>query len=191
MAPLCLILTSLFLGSSFAAAEKNMNQSTAVDVSPSVGVILSSPQDGEIDLVVLENNVAVFEDPGKSNSEKLEAVTGILVLLEKSPGFQFKHYWNSVFQTFQCELKDKGRMIPFCIIKHLDSIKEGLFFAHQKYPEHYHYAPARTLAIMYFKMPGIVGGSEKKSKKFIQEAFEGDPDFKENRKWYLQITGTN
>ncbi|KYG65698.1 hypothetical protein AZI86_01075 [Bdellovibrio bacteriovorus] len=128
-----------------------------------------------------------FNDKNGDFEEKKKSVESILALLDENPDFSYRHYWRAVFLTFQCELADKGRIIPGCIISELSNIKSLLFHAHKEYPEYYHYAPARTLGIMYLKMPAIVGGSNKKAIAYLKEATEGAPDFKENAEWLSRV----
>lgn len=134
-----------------------------------------------------EKTVKQLEDDSLAEADKVSVVESVLANLNQHPEFQFKAYWNSVFLTFQCQFKDTHRLIPFCILKNLTEIKQGLHEAYAQYPTYHHYAPARTLAIMYFKMPLIVGGSKKKARSYMKEANDGDPDYPENRLWFERL----
>lgn len=118
---------------------------------------------------------------------KKNKVKEMLEFLEKKTDFENKEYWQAVFLTFDCEIRDLKRLIPFCIISQLSEIKKLLNHAHQIYPSYNHYAPARTLGIMYMKMPALVGGSYKKSLEYLNEAYKGAPDYPENKKWLDEL----
>lgn len=123
----------------------------------------------------------------KDDSVKKEKIESVLKNISQNSDFKYKNYWNAVFMTFDCELKDKNRLIPFCIIAELSEIKKQLNQSYQDYPNYYHYAPARTLGIMYLKMPSIVGGSLKKSLNYLQEAYKGDKSYEENKIWLKKV----
>lgn len=132
-------------------------------------------------------SVSDYKSETATTEEKEKIVQAALAEVENID-VKYTQYWKAVFLTFKCELKDKGRLIPFCIISDLSEIKELLNESHQNYPEYYHYAPARTLGIMYYKMPAITGGSNKKAKQYLQEAYDGDSEFSENKRWLDEVS---
>lgn len=134
-----------------------------------------------------KNAVNSFESKTLSDDDKKIVIDETISRLLESADYQYRSYWLGVFYTFQCELKDKNRLIPFCIVSKLSDIKSLLYEAHQKYPEHYFYAPSRTLGIMYYKMPIFVGGSKSKALAFFKEAYAGAPEFSENKKWLSEL----
>lgn len=132
--------------------------------------------------------VVTYEDKAIDLAEKMSSLEIALRELEQNPAYPHYAYWKAVLTTFHCELKDKGRLIPFCITSNLSEIKTLLKKAHKEYPSYYHYAPARTLGIMYLQMPGFVGGSRKKAKEYFTEAVNGAPDFEANKTWLAKVT---
>ncbi len=130
--------------------------------------------------------VAAYESE-KNTEIKKQTVESALKLLEENSDYAYLSYWKAVFLTFDSELRDKGRLIPFSIIGRLSEIKTLLEKANQEYPSYHHHAPARTLGIMYLKMPSITGGSYKKSLEFLESAYAGAPDFPDNKKWLDQV----
>lgn len=131
--------------------------------------------------------VDFYKNEDKKHEDKKNRIKEVLDALNLSLDYEHRSYWNAVFLTFKCEIEDQGRLIPFCIIGHLSEIKNELQLAYQKYPEYYHHAPARTLGIMYFKMPALVGGSNKIALKYLKESYEGSPQFHENKKWLEEV----
>lgn len=148
---------------------------------------LSDSKETVIDTEYFEKIVATYESPTTTSSTKLDEIQSALQKLDQNPSYPYHAYWKAVLTTFSCELKDKGRLIPFCITSHLSEIKSLLKKAHQEYPSYYHYAPARTLGIMYLKMPAFVGGSRKKAKEYLSEAINGAPDFEANKLWLKKV----
>lgn len=96
------------------------------------------------------------------------------------------YYWKSVFDVFDCRLRDGSNGVPRCFLNKKDLVIDQLFSAMKYDPQVHGYGPNRVYGIIMREMPKLVGGNKYISEKYLKVSYEKDPSFSINHLEYAR-----
>ncbi len=101
-------------------------------------------------------------------------------IIQKNPQNAIGYFWDAVLTSLNCQILDKGKVIPSCILSAKKEVISYLENTRKLELPLEGAGGSRILGIFLTKLPKLVGGDKKRGEELLTEALTQAPDYSSN-----------